>query len=123
MCQVCKSEIAKRALEEEKFKRQDFLDIMLQARKKKGNGDEMTDDMIARTSMQFFLDGYDTVSAQLAMALYFLALNPDAQVSFTKVEMVLFALSINETNFTCKYIWADGSSVTTICYWKSSPNS
>ncbi len=31
--------------------------------------------------MQFFLDGYDTVASLLALTPYFLAINPDVQVS------------------------------------------
>lgn len=39
----------------------------------------MTDTMINRTLMQFFLDGYDTVSALLSMVFYFVAIDPEVQ--------------------------------------------
>nr|APH81385.1 cytochrome P450 CYP3024A3 [Tigriopus kingsejongensis] len=39
----------------------------------------MTNDMINRTLMQFFMDGYDTVSAVTTMSLYYLATNPEVQ--------------------------------------------
>ena len=39
----------------------------------------MTDDMIASTLMQFFLDGNDTVEAALGMTWYFLATHPEVQ--------------------------------------------
>ncbi len=43
----------------------------------------MTDKMISKTLMQFFLDGYDTTGAQVAICLYFLAVYQDLQVCFT----------------------------------------
>ena len=39
----------------------------------------MSDEVIAKTIMQFFLDGYDTVASLICIALYFLAVNPDVQ--------------------------------------------
>ncbi len=41
----------------------------------------MTNKMIAKTLMQFFIDGYDTTGSQISMALYYLATQPEAQVS------------------------------------------
>jgi len=35
--------------------------------------------MVAKTLMQFFFDGYDTLGSALSMAFYFLAINPDVQ--------------------------------------------
>ncbi len=43
----------------------------------------MTDKMISKTLMQFFIDGYDTTGAQVAICLYFLAVHQDLQVYFT----------------------------------------
>ncbi len=41
----------------------------------------MTDKMISKTLMQFFVDGYDTVGAQVGICMYFLAVHQDLQVS------------------------------------------
>lgn len=39
----------------------------------------MTNDMISKTLLQFFMDGYDTVGSATTAALYFLACNSEAQ--------------------------------------------
>ena len=79
-----KDQIRERNGEEEKYRRNDVLDLMLRVRDEQRERDPnavtMTDHFIARTCMQFFLDGYDTVTTQLAMSFYFLALNREAQV-------------------------------------------
>ena len=40
---------------------------------------DLNDVMISKTMMQFFVDGYDSVSGALVLSLYFLACNPDVQ--------------------------------------------
>jgi len=35
--------------------------------------------MVAKTLMQFFLDGYDTLGTSISLAFYFLATHPDVQ--------------------------------------------
>ena len=60
----------------------DILGIMLADRdekKKQGQVATMTDDMIAQTGMQFFLDGYHTVNSVLKFCFFFLAINQDVQ--------------------------------------------
>jgi cytochrome P450 len=39
----------------------------------------MTNHIITRTLMQFFMDGYDTTASVALATIYFLAANPDAQ--------------------------------------------
>jgi len=39
----------------------------------------LTDNMVAKTLMQFFVDGYDTLGSGISMAFYFLTINPDVQ--------------------------------------------
>ena len=63
---------------------QDILGIMLHARNNQLDGEnmsgiEITDKMIAETIMQFFLDGFSTVSLFIRYAGYFLACNPETQ--------------------------------------------
>ncbi len=41
----------------------------------------MTNKMIAKTLMQFFIDGYDTTGSQISMVLYYLAAYPELQVN------------------------------------------
>ena len=62
----------------------DILGIMLNSREKELDGEELsghtiTDDHIAETCMQFFLDGHITVALVMKMCCYFLSHNPEVQ--------------------------------------------
>jgi len=54
------------------------------------------DDMVSRTMIQFFLDGYDTLGSSLSMAFYFLTVNPDVQDKVIE-EVDKIALTCGET--------------------------
>ena len=71
----------------------DILDLMIKIRNKtlKTDHDEeefglrdakknyLDDETIAKTMMQFFMDGYDTMAGAITLCLYFLACNQDVQ--------------------------------------------
>ena len=53
----------------------------------------MTDQMVAKTLMQFFIDGYDTTGTQIAINFYYLAVHQDVQVGNTY--QVIISLRLN----------------------------
>ena len=75
-------------------KHNDVLDLMIKIKNRTLKADDETtkefglssnveanldDEVIAKTMMQFFLDGYDTVAGAIVLCLYFLACNEDIQ--------------------------------------------
>lgn len=65
---------------------EDILGILLKTRGKLGDDDEagahlISDNLIAQTIMQFFMDGYGAVAQFIQFAFYFLACNPEVQSS------------------------------------------
>ena len=63
---------------------QDILGILLRTRDNKLEGEDssdvvMSDDYIAETCMQFFMDGHSTVANVVKMCCYFLAFNQEIQ--------------------------------------------
>jgi cytochrome P450 len=53
----------------------DVIGLLMKIRDEGG----VTDTVIAKTIMQFFMDGFDTVAGYISMMIYFLAMNPEVQ--------------------------------------------
>ena len=61
---------------QEKIEAKDVLGNMLQASEE---NPELTEDIMIKSFMQFFLDGYGTASEVMSVIIYQLAINPDVQ--------------------------------------------
>lgn len=69
----------------------------------------MDDKMISRTLMQFFLDGYDTLSSVLTHCFYNLAINPEAQAeAYAEVEAMVEEKGGLDTSAVSELKYLDG---------------
>ena len=87
-------------------KRDDFLQILLEARSENGKV-EITDDIIIAQALLFILGGFDTVEILLSCALYELALNPEVQAKLYREikEASLKEGGLNYENInSCEYL-------------------
>ncbi len=50
---------------------------------KKNKNKYLDDSVLAKTLMQFFLDGYDTIGSLIGVSLYYLAMHQDVQAHDT----------------------------------------